>query len=713
MRTRARFSFIRYLFVLTALGVAGCAGTPANFDTIVLRPSTTSVVAGGTVTITASVPKDTNNEGVTWILTPGPGAQVPPGTFLSTNAQATFTAPANVTASYYVTIMATSIAFPSETNSVKITVQPPQPLKITTTSLPNGSLGAVYPSTTLQATGGVQPYTWTITMGSLPPGLTLTNGVISGTPTGTTTGTSSFTVQVSDSETPAMTETASLSITITNLLSGNYAFEFSGFNSTGAVVAAGSFVSDGVSKISGGVEDFNTIAGPPAGGTLETFTGTYTIGSDGRGTLTFNASESGTVVYAFALDSTGLHGRLEADSTTVSGSGEIAQQNVTSCASSTLSGTNGTGYVFGVTGSSSTLGGSSAGPVVLIGRFTAEVPATNSTPGNIDTGEADANIPGVDTSTTFQLAVSGTFATTTEADRCTMTFEPGTLATETYSVYPVQATAGLVTEAFIVETDTVSATTPYLTAGQLYQQVGYPFANAVTSFDGTVNSVGLLTGNIINGTDTAYLPDIALASLTGTGSTTFTISVLENQAGTVANYGSIGGTFDNVDTFGRLGTDIATPIGPTFYVIDTNEALGIGEINNEPFFGLFEPQSGVPFSGASALNGTFAEGTWNPATNTVPNYSGSITLANSSTTAGTFLGTEDIASSLGQAVTGTYSNFVASTGAGTVALTAPVTFTGAFIAVSPTKIDMISTTTGDTNPVVIFLGDQTDDFGTN
>jgi len=713
MRTRARFSFIRYLFVLAALGVAGCAGTPSDFNTVVLRATATQITAGGTVTIAASVPKDTNNEGVTWVLTPGPGAPTPNGTFMSTNAQATFTAPVTVAASYYVTITATSVAFPSETNSVKITVQPPQPLKITTTSLPNGALGTVYTTTTLQATGGVPPYTWTITMGSLPAGLTLTNGVISGTPTGTTTGAFPITVQVSDSEVPAMTMSANLSITITNLLSGNYAFEFSGFNSSGAVVAAGSFVSDGVSKISGGVEDYNTIAGPPAGGTLETFTGTYTIGSDGRGTLTFNTSESGTVVYAFALDATGLHGRLEADSTTVSGSGEIAQQNVTSCASSTLSGTNGTGYVFGVTGSSSALGGSSAGPLVLIGRFTAEVPANSSTPGNIDTGEADANIPGVDTGTTFQLGVSGTFATTTQADRCTMTFEPGVLATETYSVYPVSASAGLVTEAFIVETDTVSATTPYITAGKLYQQVGYPFADAANSFDGTVNSVGLLTGNIINGTDTAYLPDVALTSLTGTASTNFTISVLENQAGTVANYGSIGGTFDNIDSFGRLGTDIASPIGPTFYVIDTNEALCVGEINNEPFFGLFEPQSGAPFSGASALNGAFTLGTTGPATSAVPNFSGAITLANSTTTSGSVSGTEDIGSLLGQTVTGTYSNFVAATGAGNVALTAPATFTGAFIAVSPTKIDMISTTAGDANPVVIYLGDQADDFGTN
>ncbi|MGC2331501.1 MAG: putative Ig domain-containing protein [Candidatus Acidiferrales bacterium] len=717
MGGRARFSLIRCLFVLAVLGIAGCAGTPSDFDTVVLRPSATQVAAGGTVTITASVPKDSTNAGVTWVIAPGPGAPMSYGTFLSTNTQATFTAPMTVSGSYYVTITATSIAIPTESNSVKITVQPPQPLKITTTSLPNGTLGAPYTATTLQATGGVPPYTWTITVGSLPPGLALNNGIISGTPTGTTTGTTTFTVQVADSEVPAMTKTASLSITIANLLSGNYAFEFSGFNTNGAVVAAGTFTSDGVSKISSGVADFNTIAGTPSGGTLETFTGTYTIGTDGRGTLTFNTSASGTVVYAFALNSQGLHGRLvESDSSGVTGSGEIAQQNVTTCASSTLSGTNGTGYVFGATGYAAAIGGSTAGPVVLVGRFTAEAPPNSSTPGSIDTGEADANIPGIDTGTTFELGVSGTFATTTQPDRCTMTFEPGTLATETYSVYPVFATGGLVTEAFIVETDTVSSTNPtnpYLTVGKMYQQVGYPFVNAESSLDGTASSVAGLSGNILNGAGTAYLPDVAVSALTGSAGTTFTMSVLENQAGTLLNYGTLDGTFQTVDTFGRLGTDIGSPIGPTFYVIDTNEALCIGEINNEPFYGLFEPQSDAPFSGAAALNGAFAEGTLAPSTNTEPNYSGAITLANSTTTSGTFTGTEDASGALGQIVTGTYNSFVAATGAGNVALTAPITFSGAFLAVSPTKIAMISTTTGDANPVVVILGDQTDDFGVN
>jgi hypothetical protein len=43
------------------------------------------------------------------------------------------------------------------------------------------------------------------------------------------------------------------------------------------------------------------------------------------------------------------------------------------------------------------------------------------------------------------------------------------------------------------------------------------------------------------------------------------------------------------------------------------------------------------------------------------------------------------------------------TGVGAVALTAPATFSGEFLVVSPTKI-IILTTTGNTDPVLLFLG---------
>ena len=74
-------------------------------------------------------------------------------------------------------------------------------------------VGIAY-SSALTATGGVPPYTFSITNGALPPGLSLNSstGAITGTPT--TTGTYNFTAQVADSN--SNTATASFSIVVTS-----------------------------------------------------------------------------------------------------------------------------------------------------------------------------------------------------------------------------------------------------------------------------------------------------------------------------------------------------------------------------------------------------------------------------------------------------------------------------------------------------------------
>ena len=71
----------------------------------------------------------------------------------------------------------------------------------------------------LTAAGGVAPYTWAITAGSLPAGLALdpATGIISGVPNGAA-GTSSFTVTVSDnSYTSPLSAPQNLSVTVAAL----------------------------------------------------------------------------------------------------------------------------------------------------------------------------------------------------------------------------------------------------------------------------------------------------------------------------------------------------------------------------------------------------------------------------------------------------------------------------------------------------------------
>jgi hypothetical protein len=73
-------------------------------------------------------------------------------------------------------------------------------LAITTISLPSANLGVAY-SSSVAASGGQSPYTFAVTLGSLPTGLTLngSTGAITGTPTAA--GTFTFTITVTDSAT--------------------------------------------------------------------------------------------------------------------------------------------------------------------------------------------------------------------------------------------------------------------------------------------------------------------------------------------------------------------------------------------------------------------------------------------------------------------------------------------------------------------------------
>jgi len=89
------------------------------------------------------------------------------------------------------------------------------PLTITTTSVPVAYRGQSY-AVGVFAEGGNYSYTWTITEGSLPPGLTLTPyptvALIGGTPTAA--GTFDFTIQVEDSESPPQSDTRAYTLQV-------------------------------------------------------------------------------------------------------------------------------------------------------------------------------------------------------------------------------------------------------------------------------------------------------------------------------------------------------------------------------------------------------------------------------------------------------------------------------------------------------------------
>ena len=113
------------------------------------------------------------------------------------------------------TFTVTDSASPAATASASLTLTiTAVPLLITSTALPDGQIGTPY-TTTLATSGGTGAVTWTLTSGALPGGLGLNaaTGAVSGTPT-TTAVKTPLTFKATDSGTPAQTQSAAFTITV-------------------------------------------------------------------------------------------------------------------------------------------------------------------------------------------------------------------------------------------------------------------------------------------------------------------------------------------------------------------------------------------------------------------------------------------------------------------------------------------------------------------
>jgi hypothetical protein len=111
-----------------------------------------------------------------------------------------------------VTVQATAAAGATTQRKLQIAVLTPPPL-IVTSSFSNATKDVFY-SANVEIVDGIPPFSWSVSMGSLPNGLTINagTGVISGTPTAT--GTSTFTVSVVSDLVASNSASKQLSITV-------------------------------------------------------------------------------------------------------------------------------------------------------------------------------------------------------------------------------------------------------------------------------------------------------------------------------------------------------------------------------------------------------------------------------------------------------------------------------------------------------------------
>ena len=554
-------------------------------------------------------------------------------------------------------ITATDSANPVDTTTspVAITVQAIPALTFTG-SLPNGIVNVPY-NQTLQATGGVGPYTYAVTAGALPAGLTLsTGGVVSGTPTAV--GASSFTVTATDSEGTPKTASLPLVLLITYpttpsdaLLTGPYAFLFQGYDDVVAGVLAyqtatiGSFTADGAGVLGMGELDSNHQTATATGNTVPTreFLGTYTVGTDGRGNLaitTLNAdgTTAATTTYAIAL-------RLPVAPATVATSGALTEDD-----SNKLVGTKGSGtllaqtpaaitaglsgsYAFGVSGDTPclltcTASLLTAGPVVEVGQFNAAGGAI--TGGSADTNSAATNFP--------ESTLSGTYAGADGNGRVQLTLNTSRLTGTTYptdfAVYIVNAN-----NAFVMSTDKHSAFALQAGTAKLQTQATYSSASLGAPYVGYENAQanpGLVSGTVLqsvlnfssatifegigNGNGTCTTRSVTNAGLTGlVNSLTGLLGSTGLLPTILGSYTSTGTATCTVQTNGRATIDYAapasllggllgnsTPAPRVAYLVSPNAGYFLE--TSYAGLGTLEAQTGAPFSLAT-LNGTFVYST--------------------------------------------------------------------------------------------------------
>jgi hypothetical protein len=182
-------------------GVAGTPVTPAPLSITTTFPLTAGRVG---VAYNVALAGTGGTAPYTWSVSSG---ALPTGLTLNSDGVLSGIPEAPGTAAFTVQLMdANNI---SETVETELIIQA---FFITTASpLTGGLVGAVYPETTFAATGGTAPYIWSVSSGSLPPGLALSpSGILVGTPTAA--GSHTFTVQISD--TNSFTATKEFTLTV-------------------------------------------------------------------------------------------------------------------------------------------------------------------------------------------------------------------------------------------------------------------------------------------------------------------------------------------------------------------------------------------------------------------------------------------------------------------------------------------------------------------
>jgi hypothetical protein len=684
-------AFVPQSAVSTPFTITINPATPLSISSTVLPNATVGTLYSTSIQAAGGVPP------YLWSL---PANSLPPGlTFNTANGQISGTPTTAGVFKFFPTVTDSTIPPQSftapATTPVTITVTGAPTLKAVTPPLPQGAVATGY-SGTLVATGGVPPYSWSVTAGQLPSGLVLNaqSGAINGVPILTTT--SNFSVLVTDS---VGNKSAPQNLTIgvivgtantNSLLSGSYSFVFNGFDTDGNVVLAGNFSANGAGAITVGELDSNRVSGVF---TAVSVTGTYVIGNDGRGTMQLIATNvKGAVLttnYLLALQSNGDAQLIEDDPAETPqthpqthGAGIMKAVSSTSLGTGSFSGN----YAFQLVGRDF-----AAKPEVIAGVVHANGSQLLS-PGQLDVNDAGVYSPA--------LALSGNFAISGTDNKGVMflTFQLPTSAQVLleYTFYFVSPT-----DIFVVAIDVADTTHPRL-AGEMILQ------KSTVVFDSTaLDGISVATGSGLNTANA----DVYAGLLTGDGDAIANLNYDENNAGTITNGVNSPGTFiSDPSTNGRIqftgvGGETTGQKIAAAYLTGKNQGFTIGS-NPEVSYGLLEAQTSVAPFVASSLQGGYTLGAPSTEDPLALNVVGQLNSPGQSSLSGTIDEVDnDGTAHLQQNLVANYAT--GATGRGTMSTNSPLGIPTniVYYIVSPSNFRGISVdpNAGNAHPLVLFF----------
>jgi len=465
-------------------------------------------------------------------------------------------------------------------------------------------------------------------------------------------------------------------------LNGDYAFNFSGISGNGAISsvfgAVGRFTADGAGNVTNGELVNNTVGtGTPS---AQSFTGTYSIGADNRGVMTLNFSGNSAKL-AFAMMADGNAQFIEFDASGGAGtigSGTMEKADTTAYSTAKITGD----YAFGAAGFDNV-----NNRAAMAGRFT-----SNGT-GTLTNAAGDVNAYGAEYSMTFTAANYTVSNTATGRGTMHLAFTFGGTPDSMNFVFYIVNSGKL----FVMESDTVTSTTPLLNGALMKQQIpAGGFSNA--SLNG--NMVIYLTG-FTRCTSGSSVPKAGAGLLTTNGGGALSLTWDEGYCGAPTSFTDAAGTY-SVATNGRTSITIGGSI-LVAYLVSLNQAFFF-DFDSNVLFGFGEPQTAGPFSN-STLKGTYAGYATNPVTFGVSVFSGEFS-ANGASPTGSLTGTEDIGTPSGPkpdvAFNSTYSISPSPTnGRGTMTITSGNGGTAVIYMISPSKFVAVSP--NDPNPAVLLF----------